>query len=60
MVCQLCDAVMGPNVTSLPPPGLDGKKSSGTIWNGAVCWIAIVVVLVWRYCRGKGCRVHDS
>ncbi|XP_074279580.1 serine/threonine-protein kinase-like protein CCR4 [Silene latifolia] len=72
MVCQPCDAVMGPNVGPLPPPGLDGKKSSGGNWNGkmivylvvgclgSVCWVAIVVVLVWRYCKSKGCRVHDS
>ncbi|TXG53369.1 hypothetical protein EZV62_022538 [Acer yangbiense] len=75
-VCLPCDRKTPPSVTppTLPPqqpPPPQGKSSSGG-WNGkmvallvvgcvgSLSWVLVSAYFLYRYCRGRGCRVHDS
>ncbi|KAI9201069.1 hypothetical protein LWI28_017543 [Acer negundo] len=75
-VCLPCDRKTPPSVIpptpspqQKPPP--QGKSSSGG-WNGkmvallvvgcvgSLSWVLVSAYFLYRFCRGRGCRVHDS
>ncbi|KAK0576454.1 hypothetical protein LWI29_017780 [Acer saccharum] len=75
-VCLPCYRKTPPSVTppTLPPqqpPPPQGESSSGG-WNGkmvallvvgcvgSLSWVMVSAYFLYRYCRGRGCRVHDS
>ncbi|KAK9713688.1 hypothetical protein RND81_06G044700 [Saponaria officinalis] len=76
MVCQPCVVERGPNAAASPPCTETGSplctETGSRKWNGkmivflvvgcvgSVCLVGIIVFVLWRYCQGKGCRVHDS
>ncbi|KAK2658933.1 hypothetical protein Ddye_005466 [Dipteronia dyeriana] len=60
-----------PQPQQQPPPPPQGESSSGG-WNGkmvallvvgcvgSLSWVLVSAYFLYRYCRGRGCRVHDS
>ncbi|XP_021300080.1 serine/threonine-protein kinase-like protein CCR4 [Herrania umbratica] len=66
-ICQTCNTPVVP-ITPPPPSApspssdLNGKMVAFLVVGcvGSFCWFLVVGFFVFRHCKGRGCRVHDS
>ncbi|XVF63360.1 hypothetical protein PTKIN_Ptkin09bG0081500 [Pterospermum kingtungense] len=73
-ICQACNSPSVPTpppLPSVPWPQPQNRSTSGDLNGrlvaflvvgcvGSFCFLLVVGFFVFRYCQGRGCRVHDS